>query len=193
MKPWEKILADLWKVATKGWRRFVTIPVFLLFVLLPALGGVLESYKKVVKVVIPYVIKPTTTLSHDEAELIKDEEWGLIVATAPSEPKAREARDEFKKAYIAAHHVNWRGQSIWENDIFVLRDPREKGRWIVAIDMFPGPSSREALQAGILEMINSEKGANVRGEPLEGWLNGAAPYRFTRAEFEKRYGRITNP
>jgi hypothetical protein len=192
MKPWEKLLVNLWRWATKGWRRFITIPVFLLFVLVPALGGLIENYKKVAEVVSPYVVKPTVVLTHDELELIKDEEWGLIVATATSEREAETARNEFKKAYMGAHHVNQMGQPIWENDIFVLRDPREKGRWVVAIDMYPGPSSREEIQAGVLEMINSEKEANVRGQPLEGWLNGAAPYRFTRAEFEKHYGRITN-
>src|SRR5205823_2913808 len=100
--------------------------------------------------------------------------------------------DAFADVYMQAGHVNDEGEPIWKNDILVVRDPRESGKWLVAIDMYPGPSSREALQNGVLEMIASEKEHGRRGQPLERWLNGSAPYRFTIKEFEEHWGKVTN-
>ena len=58
--------------------------------------------------------------------------------------------------------------------------------------MYPGASSRRDLQDGVIGMIETESRNNVRGQPLERWLNGSAPYRFTKIEFEKLYGNINN-
>jgi hypothetical protein len=94
--------------------------------------------------------------------------------------------------YQKSGHRNAKGQLIWENDLLVLRDPREKGRWIFAIDMYDGKSSRDEIQRGVSEMIESERMQGVRGQPLERKLNGSAPYYFTRRQFEDVYGRVLN-
>jgi hypothetical protein len=192
MKPWETLLVKWWTWATAGKRGLVSIPLMLLFVILPAASGFLKSYSELYAAVIPLFRPQTTEISPDEMGMLKQEEWGLIVASANSDKEARDRRDEFKRIYLLANHKNSAGQAIWENDLLIVRDPRQRERWIVVIDMYPGPSSRKQLQDGVLEMIEAEKRSGVRGEPLARWLNGSAPYRFTRREFEKRYGRFTN-
>ncbi len=190
MKPWEEKLVYFWNWATKGRRSWLSIPLLLAFVLLPALGGLVESYQKVFTFVSPYFRAKETHLTPDEKDLLDQEEWGLIVARASSESDAEKKRTDFMGAYRKSGHLNAAGQLIWENDVLIVRDPREAGVWLVAIDMYPGPASREQLQQGVLEMIESERATGTRGEPLQRWLNGSAPYRFTKAEFELTYGKI---
>jgi len=112
MKPWERLLADMWLWLTRGRRRYVTIPIFLVFVAVPAVGGLIENYAKISGVVVPFLVRPATAIDQDERDLIEQEEWGLIVATATSEGKAIKAREEFKKVYLVAHHLNSAGQPI---------------------------------------------------------------------------------
>jgi hypothetical protein len=190
MKPWEEKLVALWSWATKGKRSSLSIPLLFAFVLLPAVAGLAESYQKLFTYAAPYFHPKVTHLSPDEKDLLDQDEWGLIVARASSESDAEKKRSEFMEAYRQSGHLNSAGQLIWQNDILMVRDPREAGVWLVAIDMYPGPASREQLQQGVLEMIASERAARTRGEPLERWLNGSAPYRFTKAEFEMTYGKI---
>jgi len=190
MKPWEEKLVAFWNWVTRGRRSWLSIPLLLVFVLLPALGGFVESYQKLYTYVAPYFLSKTTHLTPDEKDLLDQEEWGLIVARADSESNAEKKKSEFMEAYRKSEHRNAAGQLIWENDVLIVRDPREAGVWLVAIDMYPGSASREQLQQGVLEMIQSERVAGTRGEPLQRWLNGSAPYRFTKVEFELTYGKI---
>jgi hypothetical protein len=190
MKPWEEKLVALWNWATKGKRSWLSIPILFIFILVPASVGTVESYQKLFTYITPMFRHNITHLSPDERDLLDQDEWGLIVARTNSESDAERKKEEFMAAYRQSGHRNSAGQLIWENDVLVVRDPREAGIWLVAIDMYPGPASREQLQAGVLEMIASEREAGVRGEPLERWLNGSAPFHFTKAEFEKTYGKI---
>ncbi|WP_156924404.1 hypothetical protein [Derxia gummosa] len=190
MKPWEEKLVALWNWATKGRRSWLSIPLLLVFVLLPALGGFVKSYQELFAKIAPYFHSKETHLSQDEKDLLDQEEWGLIIARANSESDAEKKRNDFMDAYRQSGHRNVAGQLIWKNDVLIVRDPGEAGVWLVAIDMYPGPASREQLQQGVLEMIESERATGTRGEPLQRWLNGSAPYRFTKAEFELTYGNI---
>ena len=97
MKPWEKVLVDLWAWSTKGRRRYAAIPIYLVFIIVPAFGGLIEKYGKVVAFAKPFVVTPTTELTTEERDLIEKEEWGLVVATAPTEEKANTAKEDFKK------------------------------------------------------------------------------------------------
>lgn len=190
MKPWEEKLVALWNWATKGNRSWFSVPLLIIFFLVPASAGMVESYQNLFTHLAPLFRPNITHLSPEERDLIDQDEWGLIVARTNSESDAERKRQEFKTVYHQSTHRNTAGQLIWENDILVVRDPREVGAWLVAIDMYPGPASREQLQSGVLEMIDSERTAGIRGEPLQRWLNGSAPFHFTKAEFETTYGKI---
>ena len=191
-EPWKKALATAWRCLTVGRLKYVTIPVFLVAVILPATVGFIDGAKNVYGYIVPLFVTPTTLITPEERDLLEQEEWGLIVDTADSKSEAKERLAEFKNIYLQSGHTNYMNQAIWKNDILLVRDPRKVGRWLVVIDMYPGPSTRSALQAGVNEMIESEREANIRGEPLERWLNGSAPYQFERIIFEKTYGKIVN-
>lgn len=191
-EPWKIIFANIWRYLTSGRIKYITIPIFLVAVFLPAVTGFVDGVKKIYGYVSPFLITQTTLITPEERELLENEEWGLIVYTADSKTDAKERFAEFKKVYMQSGHKNFANQAIWENDIHVVRDPRKAGRWLVVIDMYPGSSSRTQLQAGVVEMIESEKAKNIRGEPLERWLNGSAPYKFIIADFERVYGKIEN-
>ena len=166
------------------------MPLFVLLFLIPATAGLVDSYSKAFAYLRPLLPLSATELSPDQRELLDQEEWGLIVASAPSETDAARLRNDFKEAYGQSGHKNANGELIWQNDILVVRDPRTVGKWLVVIDMYPGPASRESIQTGVSEMLVAEQRTGVRGDPLERWLNGSAPYRFTKTEFEATYGKI---
>lgn len=193
-KPWETIMSDLWGTLTRGWLKYVTIPVFLLGTAILLADSIMKTqiYTSAANFVKTEFIPRYTALSKDENELVTDEEWGVIVADAESEAAAEKARGDFMSVYRLSKHLNAAGQLIWENDIRILRDPTNVGRWVVAIDMFTGQSSENCMHIGIADMIDAEKAADVRGYPLASWLATARLHKFTRAEFERAYGHITN-
>jgi hypothetical protein len=190
MKPWEEMFLKLWSWATFGRRKMFTVPLFLVLFLLPASFGLWNSYGKAIAQIKLLLPQAPVELSGDEHDILDNDEWGLIVASAQSEADAARKRDEFKSIYSLSGHKNANGELIWINDILVVRDPRLSGRWLVCIDMYPGPASREQLQTGVLDMLAAERQTGVRGDPVQRWLNGSAPYKFTKAEFERTYGKI---
>lgn len=190
MKPWEELFVKGWIWVTAGKRKILTVPLFVVLFLLPATLGLWEAYGKAFAAIKSFLPQGPVELTGDEHDLLDEDEWGLIIATAQSEADAARKRDDFKGVYSQSDHKNANGELIWINDILVVRDPRLAGRWLVTIDMYSGPASRKELQEGVLEMLDTERKARVRGEPLQRWLNGSAPYRFTKAEFESTYGSI---
>jgi hypothetical protein len=58
--------------------------------------------------------------------------------------------------------------------------------------MYPGPASRAEIQDGFNDMLTVVDASRDAQDTLGHWLNGSAPFLYSRAEFERRYGRIGN-
>lgn len=193
MKPWEKHFVDLYQAATKGTKRYLTVPLILVFIALPSVAGFLESYQKVYKFSLDIFTEKVTSIDLEERDLLESDEWGLIIHSYSNREEALVAQSKFRKDYFAAKHLDSDGEHIWQNDILVVRDPRKYGNWLLAIDMYKHDyASEQTLIAGVKEMLQSETSTGVRGQPLQRWLAAAKPYKFTKAEFEKAWGQIDN-
>jgi hypothetical protein len=167
----------------------LTVPLFVIFIAVPAIAGFVDGYWKLANVISEWT---TTKLSYptpEEKEVLDQEEWVLRIASYGSKEEAEHKSKEFKEVYRASGHINVKGKPIWINDILVVRDPKEKGRWLIVIDQYPGASSRQAQQDGLKEMlgcITTRELENTFGR----WLKGAAPFHYTKKDFESTYGLI---
>ena len=111
-------------------------------------------------------------------------EWVVQVATATTASEAAILRDQFRDAYERA------GQTVWKNDILMVRSPTEAGVWLVVVDTFPGDAS-EALAQGALDGMEREAERLGRdGDGLGRWLTSATVLRYERSLFEQLYGLI---
>ena len=186
-KPWESIWLALWRLTTGGRRRFITIPLFVLFVTMPAIAGFTDGLGKLRAF---FYKPPTAPLSRDEWDVYEQDEWVLVLDTTNTFEQANKEREQFKIDYSRLGHKNFNGQDIWSNDVLVVRSPRRAGQWLVVIDMYDGQSSRQEIQAGVDEMLQVASGdrdiANVTGR----WLNGAAPAQMMKSDFIRLYGDI---
>jgi len=105
----------------------------------------------------------------------------LRIAESDSEARANEMRSEFLASYRTFGHVNDQGQPIWENDVHTVRDINLRDKWLVAIDMYPGASSKQCMVEGKNEMLSV-----LEGKP-------AYPAANDRRTWENRIGRFLHP
>lgn len=131
---------------------------------------------------------PQSIPSKAESDLF--DEWVILVGHAESQEQAIQLRDEFKSAYDRSGHVNSDGDPIWTNDILFARHPQEEGVWIVAIDAFPGESTREAVrneQNELWEIANQDRDSR---NTLGRFLYGSQVIYYSKSASQDTYGEI---
>ena len=94
-KPWESIWLALWRLTTGGRRRFITIPLFVLFVTMPAIAGFTDGLGKLRAF---FYKPPTAPLSRDEWDVYEQDEWVLVLDTTNTFEQANKEREQFKIA-----------------------------------------------------------------------------------------------
>src|SRR5262249_13072493 len=124
-------------------------------------------------------------------------EWVLRIAAADSRDDAKQNKTDFLQYYQHFGHVNAGKEPIWMNDVHVVRDIHQKGKWLVVIDMYPGASSEQCMKEGKAEMLgvlydkpegmgegNRRYWENVLGR----FLIPAEPLCYDLGKFEKVNG-----
>lgn len=134
-----------------------------------------------------------------EGEVTCLNEWVLVIAAAESEEKAKASREKFLERYRRFGHTNRSGTPIWENNVWVTRDPSTPEKWLVVIDQYEGASSEECQIAGRNEMIHvldskpdtgDANGKRAWEDSIGHFLRDARPLCYDLATFEKTYGRV---
>ena len=187
-KPWEEELGKIWNVTTSGKRKFLTYPLLLILIIVPAIGGMSKSYKEAWTVVKGFVSPSRSVPSKSESDVFN--EWVIVVGFAEDEKKAKALSEQFKSVYVQSGHVNYKSEPIWLNDIFYVRHPTEKGYWIVVIDALSGEATKESVEAelGVLmELAFESRGStNTYGH----YLYGSKVIYYSKNDFINSYGKI---
>lgn len=187
-KPWEEEVLKLWRFATKGKRKVLTFPIVAVFILIPAIAGLTDSYSRIWSTI-------SATISQEKSVPLKSEsdvfnEWIIAIGHAKNESAAKELKTEFIKAYLASGHVNYKNEPIWINDIFHVRHPTEKGIWLVVIDAFPGESTEEQVRNGLNEMAQLAFSSRELSNTLGHYLYGSRVFHYKKSDFINTYGEI---
>lgn len=187
-KPWEEEIAKIWHFATKGKRKILTFPIVLIFLLLPALAGLSDSYLKIWNKLSTAIYKEKSVPSKSESDVFN--EWIIAIGHAKNEKKALELKASFTKTYLASGHVNKYNEPIWVNDIFHVRHPTEKGIWLVVIDAFSGESTEKQVEAGLDEMAQLAFSSRELTNTFGHYLYGSKVIFYKKNDFINTYGEI---
>jgi hypothetical protein len=187
-KPWEDEILKLWRFATKGKRKVLTLPIVAIFILVPAVAGLFDSYSKIWSKLSNIMKQEISVPSKSESDVFN--EWIIVIGHTKSEKSAKELQGDFKKAYLASGHVNYKNEPIWVNDIFYVRHPKENGIWLVVIDAFSGESSEEEVKKGLDELAQLAFSSRQLTNTLGHFLYGSKVIYYKKSDFIGTYGEI---
>ncbi|QGZ38238.1 hypothetical protein IP92_01459 [Pseudoduganella flava] len=190
-EPWKITLADLWHALTFG-RQPVAVALVLLIFVLPGAYGLAMFYVNAAATVLSQLKGKTALMSPDEEDL--RDEWVAVVSYWPSQAEAEAARNAFKALYTKYETVK-RGVGpgaypLWRDDIFVGRDPENDGRWVLAMDLYFGPSSQQAVavELGRLSRLGGED-AEAQNT-YQRLFVASRVLCYSRKRFERTYGSL---
>lgn len=190
-EPWKELLAELWRTATNG-RKWLAIALVLLIIVVPGAFGLVTFYASTVTTIYAVLSPKSSTLSKDEENLRN--EWVAVVAYFPSEQLAREQQKLFRDLYEKYETVLRSGANgayaLWRDDIVVARDPKVAGRWIIAVDMFYGPSTAPVVSAELARVARLGGGDPEAQNTYQRMFVSSEVLCYSQDKFEKTYGRI---
>jgi len=181
-RPLEEAIDPVWRFAVRGWRKYMTVPVLVLFVLLPGAVSLYDSASKLWAAVASAV---TATASEmDASELDVCNEWVARVGRYDSKEEARKQKDTLIDAMKRSDE--WK----WVDDVHIARDVETPGKYLLLIDMWSGPSSEEAVAGEIarLQHPGTWPAENIIGNEML----AAHPLYYRQSFFAKAYGRPAN-
>ena len=183
MKPWEEIIANIWTWLTTGWKKYVTIPIFVIGFSIPIIFN--DSYRSFYFFVYNIFDTKESYPTKDEENIFN--EWVVLVSTLNDKTETETKYKEFKEIYAKSGH------DVWQNDIFLVRNAVQENEWQIIIDTYPGASTKEDVQGGIENMWSyCEKSRDIENT-LGHWLHGARPLFYDSLTFIKTYGQIVKP
>ena len=188
MKPWEAELLKIWHYVTKGKRKIFILPIVAISIIIPGAAGISESYSSIWGMLSNTFQQKKAVPSKGESDVFN--EWIIAIGHAQSEKSAKELKEEFKKAYLASGHINYKNEPIWINDIFHVRHPTEKGIWIVVIDAYSGESSEKQVKKGLNEMAQLAFSSRELTNTLGHYLYGSRVIYYRKSDFVNTYGNI---
>lgn len=182
-KPWENIKVWLWSLFTKGKRKYITLPLFVMFVVIILFPEYKEKFSKGIEV-IHNTFNHKESLSKDEYDVMN--EWVSEIWCFDDHTKAKEGYANFVNTYKNSKH------STWINDIFLVRNYKEEKNWCIVIDMDYGNSSKEKTQNRINKLKEYSNSTRDLQNTLGNWLQNYNVKLYDKTVFEKTYGQIKN-
>jgi hypothetical protein len=183
-KPWDEIIPRLWRYMTRGPLKYITVPAFLILIIIPAVGGLYESGARL------YAALATSIASLHEklAEMDADEldvcnEWVARIGRFDTREDARRAKDELIQAMKASNE--W----LWVDDVHIARDPQSTGAFLLTVDMFDAASSQSEVAKEInrLQNLTDYEARNKIGNKMQ----SAVAFYYRLSEFQRLYGRLS--
>lgn len=110
------------------------------------------------------------------------DEWVLVITKSEDENRAERLLSEFKTSYEKS------GEKLWINDIFLVRDPRESGYWLIVIDTFSGPSSQAVVLKELNRLQSKFKESRELRNTIGRWFEKAEVMFYSSEDFVGSYG-----
>ncbi|WP_411835614.1 hypothetical protein ACLBNB_19740 [Pseudomonas chlororaphis subsp. aurantiaca] len=190
-EPWKELLAALWNSVTAG-RRWLAILFVLLGVVIPGVFGLVTFYASTFASLSSYLSPKVSVLTNDEENLRN--EWIAVVAFFPSEQAAREQLSRFKSLYEKYETEQRQGSdgpyALWRDDIVVARDPEKTGRWIIAVDMYYGPSAAPIVSAELARIAHLGGSNSEAQNTYQKIFVSSKVLCYAQNKFEETYGHI---
>lgn len=190
-EPWKELLAELWREVTAG-RKWLAISLVLIVIVIPGVFGIVTFYWSSLSSLYALLSQKNSTLSKDEENLRN--EWVAVVAYFQSEQAAREQRAVLRELYEKYETVQREGKNgpyaLWRDDIVVVRDPEMAGRWIIAIDMYYGPSTAPVVSAELARVARLGNSDPEAQNTYQRMFVSSKVLCYSQKAFEKTYGRI---
>lgn len=193
-EPWKSLIAEIWLRATFG-RKWLAVTLIAFTVLVPGAFGLVNFYAASFSTVFSLIVPKSTTLTSEEENLRN--EWVAAVAYYPSEPLARANLAQFKSLYEKYETETREGKdgsyAIWRDDILVARDPEKEGQWIIAMDMYYGPSNFPAVSSELARVARLGGSDSEAENTYQRMFVSSRAICYSQRTFEKNYGRIYPP
>ena len=190
-EPWKLTLSELWSAITFGHKPLAVALALLVFVV-PGAYGLGTFYWTAVSSAYERFFARTSVMSPEEENLRN--EWVAVVSYWATEKEAREAASIFKNAY-SNYETDLRSASgvqypMWRDDIVVARDPERSGRWLIAIDMYYGPSTEPVVSAELARVARLGGVNPVAQNTYQKLFVGSRALCYSQRVFEQTYGKV---
>ena len=184
-KTYDDIKRSLWAFLTHGPLFYLTVPLAVLALVISFLVGILDGGSKLAFIMRDLYSEKTSYLSKHELEVLN--EWVALIDYADSYEQAVDKANKFSEAYRKSK------DGTWDNNILFVRDPEQRGRWAVVVDIWPGASSCNEVRGEIETLWKFSQTTREMEDTLGMWIYNSRPLEFRLDKFEKTYGRVTNP
>lgn len=179
----EQLLADGFSWLIGGKKRYLTIPltiIFILCVFFPAWrDNFLKSYK-----VISDLISPTTYITRDELDVIN--EWIIVIWSYDDKELAN---SDYKKLCSAYKQY---GDTTQLNDIHLVRSCKAQNSWMLTFDYGTGKQTKEAIIKGIEKIKKDYNDNRTLLNNLGQTFDDCYPLYYCQKDFEYINGKIIN-
>ncbi len=95
-KPWEGAIISLWNLTTKGKRKLLTYPMVIVFLLVPSISGLLDSYIKIWQTISDAFQSEVSVPTKSELDIF--DEWIIVIGMTKLEVKAEKLKTQFKES-----------------------------------------------------------------------------------------------
>lgn len=188
-KPWENILIRTWKFLNLGWRKYIFIPLFLIFIITSISSNFYTNISPIKEWILRLVSEQTSYITPDEKDVL--DEWVILVHKTNSKEQLDVDFKKLNADYEKSKHEGW------SDKLHKVRSPNNSKEWLIVIDAVDGKGSHEEIQAKIKQIkfitIDLPDGQRLMTSlPLTIWTMYATPFEYKKVDFEDTYGKIVN-
>lgn len=184
-RPFTRVLGAIERWAMNGWRRWIAIPIFLLFFFLPLILGFIEGIEKLSSFIKEKFGKQEVYATHGEKTAFN--EWIAVIDNYNNEEEANILCKNFKEAYDKSNH------RVSENDIFCIKSDSVKGEWLIIIDAGEGKASPKIVGDYMESMkLFADRTRDTRNT-LGRLIRNSYPHYYDSLKYIHLYGKIKNP
>ena len=178
--PVENAMTPVWSFLLQDWRKYISVPLLLLFVVLPGAVTLYEASTKIWNMATSALASRVSEM--DAPELDTCNEWVARIGRFDSKEEARKRREELSNAMKRSNE--W----TWVDDIHIVRDIEVPGQYLLVVDMWDGISSESAVLKEI-ERLRSP-GSRLSENAVGNQMLAAKPIYYRRTQFERAYGKL---
>lgn len=180
----DELKSNLWNFLTKGPLFYLTVPVAVIALVVVFFASLIDGGSKLAYSVRDAFSEKTSYLSKHELEILN--EWVALIDYADTYEQAIDRSKQFKEAYANL------GSGVWSNNILYVRDPTNKDRWMIVVDIWPSTSSCGHITREIARLQDDSDRTRILQDTVGMWLFNSKAIEFNLQQFEKTYGSVTN-
>jgi hypothetical protein len=178
--PVESAMTPVWSFLLQGWRRYISVPLLLLFVVLPGAVTLYRASADIWNVAKSALASRVSEM--DASELDTCNEWVARIGRFENREEARKGGDELSNAMKDSN------ERTLDGDIRIVRDVELSGQYLLVVDMEAGISSESAVLGEIERLKNP--GSRQTENAIGNLMLAAKPMYYGRSQFERAYGKV---